>query len=168
LLKLTGGHKSLPLNAQLGEKSDLEWGASCGAPFFPMKAKKTEKLFMRFTVNPKYSYLIIKIIIFSTGMFLICGSIAVCANETSENGENDKHMAQKPIEEVLKEHTNRLMSLPGVSGTAQSLCERQPCIKVFVIKKTPELEQKIPSVLGGYPVVIQETGKFRALPENQD
>ncbi len=123
---------------------------------------------MRFTVNPNYSYLIIKIIIFSTGMFLICGSTASSANETGENGEKNKHMVQKPIEEVLKGHTNRLMSIPGVSGTAQSLCEGQPCIKVFVIKKTPELEQKIPSILGGYPVVIQETGKFRALPENQD
>ena len=82
--------------------------------------------------------------------------------------EKDKHMVQKPIEEVLKGHTNKLMSIPGVSGTAQSLCEGQPCIKVFVIKKTPELEQKIPGILDGYPVVIQETGKFRALPENQD
>ena len=123
---------------------------------------------MRFTVNPKYSYLILKIINLSIGMILICGSIESGANQTGENGEKDKHMVQKPIEEVLKGHTNRLMSMPGVSGTAQSLYEGQPCIKNFVIKKTPELEQKIPSILGGYPVVIQETWKFRALPEKQD
>lgn len=146
----------------------MEWGASCGTPFFPMKEKKTEKLSMRFTVTPKYSYLIIKIIILSIGMILICGSIASGANQTGENGEKDKHMVQKPIEEVLKGHTNRLMSIPGVLGTAQSFCDGQPCIKVYVIKKTPELEQKIPGILGGYPVVIQETGKVRALPENQD
>jgi hypothetical protein len=156
------------LNAQLREKTDVEWGASCGTPFFPMKEKKREKLFMRFTFNPKYTYLTIKIIIFSTGMFLIYGSTVSCVTETGENGEKDKHMVQKPIEEVLKGHTNRLMSIPGVSGTAQSLCEGQPCIKVFVIRKTPELEQQIPSDLGGYQVVIQETGKYRALPENQD
>jgi hypothetical protein len=156
------------LNAQLREITDVEWGASCGTPFFPMKEKKREKLFMRFTINPKYSYLIITIIILSIGMIPIGGGIASGAKETGENGEKDKHMVQKPIEEVLKRHTNRLMSIPGVSGTAQSLCEGQSCIKVYVIEKTPELEQKIPSILGGYPVVIQETGKFRALPENQD
>ena len=154
------------MNAQFREKSDVKWGDSYDTPFFPKKEKKTEKLFMRFTVSPKYFYLIIKIIIFSTGMFLICGSTVFCANETSENGKKNKHMAQKPIEEVLKGHTNSLMSIPGVLGTAQSLCERQPCIKVYVIKKTPELEQKIPSILGGYPVVLQETEKIRALPEN--
>jgi hypothetical protein len=99
-------------------------------------------------------------------MILICSSIATCANETGKDGKEGKQMPQKPIEEVLKEHTNKLMSLPGVVGTAQSLCEGQPCIKVFVSKKTEKLEQKIPKTLEGYPVVIQETGKFKALPDN--
>jgi hypothetical protein len=34
-----------------------------------------------------------------------------------------------------------------------------------VIQKTPELEQKIPRTLEGYPVVIEETGEIRPLPE---
>ncbi len=123
---------------------------------------------MRFTVALKYFYVILKISILSSGMLLVCGSIISCANDTGENGEQDKHMVQKPIEEVLKEHTNRLMSIPGVLGTAQSLCEGQSCIKVYVIKNTPELEQRIPGILGGYPVVIQDTGTVRALPENRD
>ncbi len=133
-----------------------------------MKQKKTEKMFMRFIVNPKYFYLVLKIIVLSMGMTLICGSIASCANETDENGGKGKHMVQKPIDEVLKGNTDRLMSIPGVLGTAQSLCEAHACIKVYVIKKSPELEQSIPSTLGGYPVVIQETGEIRARPENQD
>jgi len=37
------------------------------------------------------------------------------------------------------------------------------CIKVLVVKKTPELTQKIPSTLEGFPVVIQQTGEIRAL-----
>jgi hypothetical protein len=53
-----------------------------------------------------------------------------------------------------------------VVGTAQSLCEGQPCIKVYVSKKTEKLERKIPKTLEGYPVVIQKTGKFKALPDN--
>ena len=77
-------------------------------------------------------------------------------------------MAEKAIQEVLKKHTAELMSLPGVVGTAQGLCDGKPCIKVFIIEKTPELNRKIPETLEGYPVMIEETGEIRALPEDQD
>ncbi len=74
-------------------------------------------------------------------------------------------MAAETIKEVLKKHTKDLMSMPGVVGTGQGLCEGKPCIKVFVIEKTPDLEQKIPKTLDGYPVVIEETGPIKALPK---
>ena len=74
-------------------------------------------------------------------------------------------MAGETIKEVLKKHTTDLMSMPGVVGTGQGLCEGKPCIKVFVIEKTPDLDQKIPKTLDGYPVVIEETGEFKALPK---
>ncbi len=45
----------------------------------------------------------------------------------------------------------------------QSECSGQPCIKVFVVKKTPDLLKQIPSTLEGHPVEVQETGEFRAL-----
>ena len=48
-------------------------------------------------------------------------------------------MPAKTIEEALRDHTDSLMSLPGVVGTGQGLCDGQPCIKVFIVKKTPEL-----------------------------
>ena len=66
------------------------------------------------------------------------------------------------IEEVLKKYTDNLMSISGVVGTGQSLCDGKSCIKVFVVKKTPELVGKIPEKLEGYPVKIKETGEFRA------
>lgn len=74
-------------------------------------------------------------------------------------------MASKTIEQVLKEHTEELMALPGVVGVAQSLCDERDCIKVYVANMTPELEQKIPKELDGYQVDIEVTGEFRALPE---
>ena len=74
-------------------------------------------------------------------------------------------MAATAIEEVLKDHTQELMSLPGVVGTGQSLCDGQPCIKVYVVNKTPELAKQIPKTLEGYPVVIEETGEIRAFPK---
>jgi len=50
---------------------------------------------------------------------LIVGiAVVTCAGE--------KRMVGRSIGEVLKEHTDRLMSLPGVVGTAQGLCLENP------------------------------------------
>jgi len=73
-------------------------------------------------------------------------------------------MSVKKVGEVLREHTDDLMSVSGVVGTGQGLCNGEPCIKVFVIKRTPELEKKISEQLEGYKVRIEETGKVRAYP----
>jgi hypothetical protein len=82
--------------------------------------------------------------------------------KTSDMHEKGNQMASRTIAEVLKEHTTSLMAVPGVVGTGQGLCEGKPCIKVFVIEKTPDLEQKLPEILEGYPVVIKETGEIKA------
>jgi len=66
------------------------------------------------------------------------------------------------IEEVLKKYTDNLMSISGVVGTGQGLCDGKSCINVFIVKKNPELENKIPKKLEGYSVKIKETGVFRA------
>ena len=72
-------------------------------------------------------------------------------------------MREKTIEEALRDHTNSLMSLPGVVGTGQGLCDGQPCIKVFIVKKTPELLGQIPAEIEGYTVAVEETGEIKAL-----
>ena len=77
-------------------------------------------------------------------------------------------MTSRTIEEVLKKHTKELMSIPGVVGTAQGLCNGKPCIIVLIDKKTKQLDNKIPDVLEGYKIEVEESGKIRALPENQD
>src|SRR3970040_3190614 len=81
---------------------------------------------------------------------------------------SENTMPSKPIKKVLEEHTNELMSIKGVIGTAEGLCNGKPCIKVYVIKKTRQAIQRITTRLGVYRVIIEETGEFRALPENQD
>ena len=92
---------------------------------------------------------------------LLAGAV-LCAQAVPLGGLNGKPMQDKTIEAVLKEYIDRLMSLPGVVGTAQSECARKPCIKVYVSKKTPELLRQIPSDIEGFPVVIEETGEIRA------
>ncbi len=92
-------------------------------------------------------------------------TVIVTACAIKNVNESQERMAMgKTIEEVLREHTPELMSLPGVLGTAQSLCGEKPCIIIYVLKKTPDLAQKIPRSLDGFPVAIEETGEIRAIP----
>ena len=72
-------------------------------------------------------------------------------------------MRDKPIEAVLKQHTDGLMALSGVVGIAQGQSDGKPCIRVFVVKRTPALLKQIPSEIEGYVVEVQETGVIRAL-----
>ena len=53
------------------------------------------------------------------------------------------------------------MTISGVVGTGQGLWDDKSCIKVFVVKNNPELEDKIPEKLEGYSVKIKEMRVIR-------
>ena len=112
--------------------------------------------------------MMLKAVICCIGIMVYSSNSVTFADQTGNDRGGEKDMPGKKIEEVLKEHTPELMSTPGVVGTAQSLCDGQPCIKVFAAEKTPDLEERIPESLEGYPVVIEETGRFRTLPKRDD
>lgn len=99
--------------------------------------------------------------IFITSLVICCGITTYVALKA---GANDRKMPTESIEEVLREHTDELMSIPGVVGMAQGICNDRPCIKVFVIEKTKKVDHRIPNELDGYSVVVEETGEFKALP----
>ena len=86
-----------------------------------------------------------------------------CSREQAEIGQEDPSKPNKSLEEILQEYTDSLMTMSGVVGTAQGLCDGEPCIRVFVIKKSDELMGQIPPMIEGYPVDVQETGEFRKL-----
>jgi hypothetical protein len=88
-----------------------------------------------------------------------------CSSKDVSHPQGRNAMAAKAIEEVLTEHTKELMAIPGVVGVAQGICNDKPCIKVYVVKESPELKRKIPDTLEGYKVMIEETGEFRPLPQ---
>ena len=69
------------------------------------------------------------------------------------------------IESVLQQNTDQLMQIPGVVGVAQGLLNEKPCIIVYVVEKTSEINQKIPRKLSNFPVDIIESGEIRALPK---
>lgn len=72
-------------------------------------------------------------------------------------------MQPRPIEDVMNEHVDRLMTTPGVVGVGIGECAGTPCIKVFVSRSTPALVAQIPDKLEGHDVMVEETGEFRPL-----
>jgi hypothetical protein len=72
-------------------------------------------------------------------------------------------MPVKTIEQVLQDRTDEWMAIPGVEGTAIGISEGRPCIRIFTSSKTHDVRAKISSTVEGYPVVVEETGTFRAL-----
>lgn len=77
-------------------------------------------------------------------------------------------MPTRPIEEVQEAHTPAWMELPGVVGTGIGLCDREegadpprePCIRVFLSRASPEAEEAIPERVEGYRVELVVTGPF--------
>jgi len=105
-----------------------------------------------------------KTFVAAVGLFWSFGAAMGWGQQGAEGGREQSPMPRRTIEETLKAHTDRLMSISGVVGTAQGLCEGKPCIKVFVVKKTPELLRQIPAAADGYPVAVEQTGEFHPFP----
>jgi hypothetical protein len=111
---------------------------------------------------------VIKITALFTGLLLMAAGVtSTWPASKADAPRGEAVMAPESIEAVLSKHGRDLLAVPGVVGVAQGLCEGRPCIAVYVIEKTPELTQKIPTALEGYPVIIQESGEIKALPEKR-
>ena len=63
-----------------------------------------------------------------------------------------------------RKRASEIMSIRGVVGIAQGESEGMPCVRVYVVRKTKRLIRQIPAMLDGYPVLVKESGKIRALP----
>ncbi len=71
-------------------------------------------------------------------------------------------MAQKTIEQAHEAFADSMMSRAGIVGVAIGACAGQPCIKLYVTRKTDELTRDIPETYEGFAVEIEETGEFTA------
>jgi hypothetical protein len=96
-------------------------------------------------------------------LVFVLGGVSIHDSELRLNSEEDSRVAGMTIEEVLKQNTDHLMSIPGVVGTAIGECKGHPCIMVLVEKRTADLTKRIPDKLGGFLVVVEETGAIRRL-----
>ena len=91
---------------------------------------------------------------------LLAAVIAACQGSQGKvEGGRGGTVAARSIDQVLAAHTDSLMALPGVVGTAIGLCEGERCIKVLVADA--KAATNIPTTLEGFRVVTEVTGTFR-------
>jgi hypothetical protein len=91
-------------------------------------------------------------------LVLLAGAIA-CSGR--QRGGGGTAVTGRSINEVLAAHTDSLMALPGVVGTAIGLCDGERCIKVLVADSNPDTKRRIPDRLEGYRVLVEVTGTIK-------
>jgi hypothetical protein len=95
---------------------------------------------------------------------LVAGALTACSGSQRAGVQREGSgapVAVRSIDEVLKSHTDSLMALPGVVGTAIGLCDGERCIKVLVADSSVATKARIPARLEGYRVVTEVTGTIR-------
>ena len=89
-------------------------------------------------------------------LLVLVGSLAMA--------QTDSPVSRRDINAVLAAHDKALLAIPGVVGVYVSTRDDgAACLKVMLTEKNREAEQKIPSVIEGYPVVTEVTGAIRPL-----
>jgi hypothetical protein len=109
----------------------------------------------------------IKRLALGIGLVSIAVGLAYCSNIALDDPQRELVMAPHTIEDTLERHSAALISVPGVVAVAQGLCDGEPCIRVFVSKRSDEIDRSVPKSIEGYKVVVEESGEVRALPDDE-
>ena len=86
---------------------------------------------------------------------------ALACSGAQRRGGGEARVTARSIDDVLAAHSDSLMALPGVVGTAIGLCDGERCIKVFLADSSPDTKRRIPARLEGYRVLAEVTGTIR-------
>jgi len=95
----------------------------------------------------------------------IAGGLIGCSRNNTYDYQKVKYMPGKTIEQVLNERTDEWMAISGVEGVAIGEQKGKSCIRIFTSINPKNLRDKIPSSVNEYPVIIEQTGTFRALEQ---
>ncbi len=86
---------------------------------------------------------------------ILCG----CRKDVPVKGE-----PVTDINTVKEHHTAELMAVKGVTGVyIGATATGVPCIRVMVVERTKEIDERIPKALEGHPVEIEVGGPIRPM-----
>lgn len=101
----------------------------------------------------------------SAFIFLILFSITFINCSSQVKNQTQK----KPIDQVMKDNQQMLLSVNGVQGFYQGVTDDGvDYIIVMVDTLTKEIMSKLPDSLEGYPVKLEETGEIKPLDSGAD
>lgn len=82
-----------------------------------------------------------------------------CSNREADLQEGEA-MPESSTREVIAENAPRILAIPGVTGMMEGTLDGKECIRILVDEETDELRESLPKTLGGYPVVLYESGEI--------
>ena len=99
-------------------------------------------------------------------VLLASAALALSACRSRDGAEPPEvAVTPRPIEDVLAEHRDSLLSVPGVVGAAIGLCDGEPCIRVWFADSASLANQRVAPTLDGHPVRAEVAGRLRARPD---
>ncbi len=101
-------------------------------------------------------------------LFALALLLGACQSKDASRGSNPgqevKMSQRRPINEVLADHDQEILAIPGVTMIYAGVdTEGEACIKVGVVAATPEVEERIPKQLEGWTVEVEETGEVKPM-----
>jgi hypothetical protein len=116
-------------------------------------------------INPKETIGDMSFFSGNFGRAVLCtAALLFCSCFPDNHGKLNREAAIPDIQTALKQYSDSLMAIPGVVGVWEGrTASDKTCIRVAVDKKTADLAKKIPTVLQGFPVEIEETGPIRPM-----
>lgn len=84
--------------------------------------------------------------------------------ETMDRGPDPR----PPIREVLEEHRDAWLERPEVNGVGIGRCEGEPCIVLYLIRRTDGVEAALPDSVDGYPLRLEVTGRMEPRQPPED
>jgi hypothetical protein len=96
--------------------------------------------------------------------------ITACASEDSQSlqrsAAGEAGMAQSDdLGQIIATHSNLIMGLKDVVGMGESLCDGNPCIRIFLARHNENTLAQIKEDLAGIPFAIEISGNFTAQPK---
>lgn len=76
--------------------------------------------------------------------------------------------SDKTLVQVLEENRSAIMAMPNVIGVGIGKCDAELCIKVMVSEHSDELEERLGTLLEGYPHRIEVTEPLQTLPSARE
>jgi hypothetical protein len=98
---------------------------------------------------------------------LILSAVLLFSLQSCHSQNKDSlDMNKKPVEQVLKDHQDELLSIEGVEGFYQGMDEDgNTTIVLMTVDLNENLLKAVPDSLEGYPVHLEAGGKIRPLKE---